>query len=197
MTVCVTRLETSQIKPSNTLLYVLYDVSTAGCMYVQYCSYIPTVERVCRYIPLRRIDIHQENMTPCHPSRTRVASTMSYYPRIGCQVLLRSRGVAWGSKPRYVSSLDKMLGIFEDYRKSQWPQELPSRVLKEILKATDENRDDKISVEELDRFLERIGASDKMSMTELADVMTELGVKDDKVDIKVLKEKLAEKGRMH
>jgi Ca2+-binding EF-hand superfamily protein len=70
-------------------------------------------------------------------------------------------------------------------------------VLKEILKATDENKDDKISVEELDRFLERIGASDKMSTTELADVMTELGVKDDKVDIKVLKEKLAEKGRMH
>jgi Ca2+-binding EF-hand superfamily protein len=90
-----------------------------------------------------------------------------------------------------------MLGIFEDYRKSQWPQELPSRVLKEILKATDINKDDKISVEELNHLLERIGASDKMSMTELADVMAELGVKDDKVDIKVLKEKLAEKERMH
>lgn len=145
-------------------------------------------------------------------------STMSHYQRIGRQVLLQSRGGGGVSKlvaaqaRRHLSSSqlpsvswdkmshpswDKMMTIFEDYRKNNWPEELPSRVLKEILTATDEDKDNKISMTELEHFLEHIGASDKMTRAELADFMTELGAEDNKVEIRLIKEKFQDKRGMH
>ena len=87
--------------------------------------------------------------------------------------------------------------IFEEYRRNNWPEELPSRVLKEILMAADEDKDNKISITELEHFLEHIGASDKMTKAELADFMTELGGEDNKVEIRLIKEKFQDKRGMH
>jgi Ca2+-binding EF-hand superfamily protein len=70
-------------------------------------------------------------------------------------------------------------------------------VLKEILNAADENKDGKISLKEMEHFLEHIGASEKMTRADLVELMTELGVKDDMVDIRIIKEKLRDKRGMH
>lgn len=94
-------------------------------------------------------------------------------------------------------AVDKMSAIFEDYRKTNWPQELPSRVFKEILKATDENKDGKISLQEIEHFLEHIGASEKMTKADLVQLLKELGAKDDMVDIQVIKKKFRDKRGMH
>jgi Ca2+-binding EF-hand superfamily protein len=94
-------------------------------------------------------------------------------------------------------AVDKMSDIFEEYRKTNWPEELPSRVLKEILTATDENKDGKISLQEMEHFLEHIGASEKMTRADLVELLTELGAKDDMVDIQVIKDKFRDKRGMH
>mmetsp|Transcript_14664 Transcript_14664/g.21638 ORF Transcript_14664/g.21638 Transcript_14664/m.21638 type:complete len:83 (-) Transcript_14664:190-438(-) len=55
-------------------------------------------------------------------------------------------------------------------------QELPSRALKLILKAADENDDGLISVEEVEHLLERIKVSDKMTKDEIKNAMESLGL---------------------
>mmetsp|Transcript_16497 Transcript_16497/g.19015 ORF Transcript_16497/g.19015 Transcript_16497/m.19015 type:complete len:125 (-) Transcript_16497:168-542(-) len=74
------------------------------------------------------------------------------------------------------SSVEKLKSVMEDYRRNNFPQEMPSRVLKMIMKATDENQDGLISVEEIEHLLERIRASDQMSKNEIETAMSTLGL---------------------
>lgn len=45
-----------------------------------------------------------------------------------------------------------------------------------VLKATDENNDGLISVDEVSNLLRRIGASDQLDKTEIKEIMTDLGI---------------------
>lgn len=64
----------------------------------------------------------------------------------------------------------------EIYIDRSFSQELPSRALKMVLKATDENKDGLISVEEVENLLERIKVSDKMTKAEITSAMESLGL---------------------
>ena len=54
-------------------------------------------------------------------------------------------------------------------------QELPSRFAKEVTKAADVDGDGFISVSEIEKLLENIGAKDSLSAEEIAEVMSEIG----------------------
>ena len=77
-----------------------------------------------------------------------------------------------------------------------FPEELPSRVWKEILRAADENHDGYISMEEAQHALKNIGASDKLTPEELTIAMQELGAVDGKVEVQVLKDLLSDQRGM-
>lgn len=62
---------------------------------------------------------------------------------------------------------------------------MPSRVFKMVLKATDENDDGLISVEEVENLLSRIGASDQMSKEDIQTVMSDLGLEAGGVGVPV------------
>lgn len=47
--------------------------------------------------------------------------------------------------------------------------ELPSRFRKEMVKATDKNKDGMISVEEIEALLKQIGASDQLTRAEIGE----------------------------
>jgi hypothetical protein len=50
---------------------------------------------------------------------------------------------------------------------TSYKMELPSRFRKEMVKATDKNKDGMISVEEIEALLKQIGASDKLTRAEI------------------------------
>jgi Ca2+-binding EF-hand superfamily protein len=70
-----------------------------------------------------------------------------------------------------------------------YSQEIPSRVFKLILKATDENNDGYISVQEVQNLLQRIGADNQLSQTEIEDIMNELGMENGAVGVPLAKVK--------
>jgi Ca2+-binding EF-hand superfamily protein len=60
---------------------------------------------------------------------------------------------------------------------------LPSRAVKEILQAADENRDGMISVEEVEHLLDHIDKRDRLSQTEIREILQDLGASDDQQDM--------------
>jgi Ca2+-binding EF-hand superfamily protein len=87
-----------------------------------------------------------------------------------------------------------MREIFREYKRNNFPDEMPSRVWKEILVTSDEDKDGFISVEEIEHTLKNIGASDKVSREEILLLMKELGSEqDDRVEVEVLKGLLHDK----
>lgn len=68
-------------------------------------------------------------------------------------------------------------------------EEVPSRVVKLILKATDENQDGFITVQEVENLLKRIGAQDQMSTQEIEEIMVELGIEEGAAGVPVTKVK--------
>jgi Ca2+-binding EF-hand superfamily protein len=79
---------------------------------------------------------------------------------------------------------------------SSFNQTIPSRFVKVILKAVDENDDGFLDREEAERFLDNIGAGDKLSSAELTEIMTEIVGEDggdaDKIPISRVKALLLE-----
>ena len=69
-----------------------------------------------------------------------------------------------------------MREIFREYKRNNFPQEMPSRVWKEMLVTADVDKNGFISVEEVEHLLKNIGASDKVSREEILLAMKELGV---------------------
>ena len=61
--------------------------------------------------------------------------------------------------------------------------------MKLILKATDENNDGLISVEEVENLLKRIGAQDQLSKEEIEDLMLEMGIDEGAAGVSISKVK--------
>lgn len=61
------------------------------------------------------------------------------------------------------------------YNNQSYGQELPSRFAKEVTKAADTDGDGFISVSELEKLLENIGAKDVLKHEEIEDVLSEIG----------------------
>lgn len=76
---------------------------------------------------------------------------------------------------------------------NSFPQELPSRVWKEILVSADEDKSGYIDIEEVEHALENIGASDKVTREEIESLMKELGAEDNRIHVDVLKSLLSDK----
>uniref|UniRef100_A0A7S2AAQ9 EF-hand domain-containing protein n=1 Tax=Trieres chinensis TaxID=1514140 RepID=A0A7S2AAQ9_TRICV len=81
--------------------------------------------------------------------------------------------------------LDKLAGIMWEYRKANYAQTVPSRYIKEVVSAIDTAKNDVISIDEMMDFLDRIGASGKMTKEEIDTVLTEMGITGDKREIPV------------
>ena len=64
-----------------------------------------------------------------------------------------------------------------------YTQTLPSRFAKEVVSAADRNGDGVISVEEIEKLLENIGATDQLTHDEIDEILTEVGVTGDKREI--------------
>ena len=71
--------------------------------------------------------------------------------------------------------------------KSSFQLEVPSRVVKLILKATDENNDGLISVQEVENLLKRIGAQDRLSKKEIEELMTDIGIEEGAAGVSITK----------
>jgi len=90
-----------------------------------------------------------------------------------------------------VTSRSKLGQILEDYRSENYRQETPTRFIKDILKAADENKDGYLERHEVAHLLENIGAQGKLSAAELDEFMTEIlqgKSKDDKIPLDRVKE---------
>jgi len=61
---------------------------------------------------------------------------------------------------------------------TSFTRELPSRFAKEVCKAADVDGDGYISVHEVEKLLKNIGASDKMTASEIEEVMDDIGTKE-------------------
>jgi len=72
-----------------------------------------------------------------------------------------------------------------EYRKANYAQTVPSRYIKEVVSAIDTAKNDVISIDEMMDFLDRIGASGKMTKEEIDTVLTEMGITGDKREIPV------------
>lgn len=59
--------------------------------------------------------------------------------------------------------------------------------MKLILKATDENNDGFISVQEVENLLKRIGAQDRLSKKEIEEVMLEIGIDEGAAGVSITK----------
>jgi hypothetical protein len=59
--------------------------------------------------------------------------------------------------------------------------------VKLILKATDENNDGFISVQEVENLLKRIGAQDRLSKKEIEEVMLEIGIDEGAAGVSITK----------
>lgn len=77
-----------------------------------------------------------------------------------------------------------------------FPQELPSRVWKSILKTADEDGDDYISIDEAEHILENVEAADKVTREEIAQALKELGAEGDRIPVQVLKDLMSDQRGM-
>ena len=72
----------------------------------------------------------------------------------------------------------KLFDILNDYRGKNYAQALPSRFLKDIIKAVDANGDGVITKEEYIQLLENIGHEGELTDEELDEIFDEVGVED-------------------
>lgn len=79
---------------------------------------------------------------------------------------------------------------------TSFPQELPSRVLKSILRTADEDSDGYISIEEAEHAFERMGVADKLTREEIAEAMEEIGAADGRIEVQVIKDMLTDQRGM-
>jgi len=80
------------------------------------------------------------------------------------------------NKPAASTAISKLNRVFEKYQKENYKMELPSRFRKEIVKATDKNKDGMISVDEIEALLKQIGASEQLTHEEIEQIMSEAGL---------------------
>ena len=79
-------------------------------------------------------------------------------------------------------------------RTCSYSQELPSRAVKEILKAADENHDGMISLQEIEHLLDHIDKQNRMSDAEVREILNDLGANDrDMVPVETIKDLLSSK----
>jgi len=93
-------------------------------------------------------------------------------------------------------SVEKLRVVFREYKKNNFPQELPSRVWKQILSSANADGDGYITVQEAENILEKIGAADQLTTEELAEALKEVGAVDNKIEVEVLKGMLTDKRGM-
>uniref|UniRef100_A0A7R9ZD50 Calmodulin n=1 Tax=Pseudictyota dubia TaxID=2749911 RepID=A0A7R9ZD50_9STRA len=72
-------------------------------------------------------------------------------------------------------ALEKLKGVFEEYRVQNYSNCLPSRFKKDLVKAADKNNDGNIPVDGIERLLHNIGADGRISRTELEMILSEAG----------------------
>ncbi|CAB9510895.1 expressed unknown protein [Seminavis robusta] len=103
------------------------------------------------------------------------AGTKSHVRSLGVwQVAGRPRVVVSSSRG-FASAREKLQAVMEEYRKKNYPQELPSRFAKEVTAAADTDGDGFISVAEIEQLLENIGAKNVLTHEEIAELMDEVG----------------------
>lgn len=90
---------------------------------------------------------------------------------------------------------EKLRAVLEDYRKENYAQTMPSRFVKNILDAADENGDGVITESEVRHLLERIGAGGKLSDEDIHGCMLEFGVTDGEIPAETLKDILLNTGK--
>eukprot|EP00568_Trieres_chinensis_P008481 CAMPEP_0183296442 /NCGR_PEP_ID=MMETSP0160_2-20130417/3990_1 /TAXON_ID=2839 ORGANISM="Odontella Sinensis, Strain Grunow 1884" /NCGR_SAMPLE_ID=MMETSP0160_2 /ASSEMBLY_ACC=CAM_ASM_000250 /LENGTH=127 /DNA_ID=CAMNT_0025458055 /DNA_START=247 /DNA_END=630 /DNA_ORIENTATION=+ len=73
------------------------------------------------------------------------------------------------------AALEKLRRVFEDYRKENYTQEVPSRFKKELVKAADKNKNGQIPVDGIECLLRNIGASDRITRKEIEILLSEAG----------------------
>jgi len=82
-------------------------------------------------------------------------------------------------------ALEKFRKVLEEYRKVNFSQTLPSRSMKQILEALDEDKDGFVTSTELLHFLENINASEKNSPEELDEIVTKFDESDNHKGISI------------
>ena len=74
-----------------------------------------------------------------------------------------------------LSAVEKLKDAVEEYRRVNYAQCLPSRFRKELFQALDKNSSGAVNVQEFNRFLERIGAMNRVSNHEIDSILNETG----------------------
>ncbi len=64
-------------------------------------------------------------------------------------------------------STDKIMEVFEAYRKTNYAQSLPSRMAKDLVAAADADSDGSLSKDEISAVLSNIGAGDTLGAEEI------------------------------
>eukprot|EP00563_Minutocellus_polymorphus_P005716 CAMPEP_0181041960 /NCGR_PEP_ID=MMETSP1070-20121207/11887_1 /TAXON_ID=265543 /ORGANISM="Minutocellus polymorphus, Strain NH13" /LENGTH=119 /DNA_ID=CAMNT_0023120125 /DNA_START=133 /DNA_END=492 /DNA_ORIENTATION=+ len=80
-----------------------------------------------------------------------------------------------------VIAVEKLRGVIEDYRRENYVHELPSRCKKDVLAVADKNKDGRIPVEGIEMLLRNIGASDRMTRSDIETILSEEGESHAKV----------------
>lgn len=80
----------------------------------------------------------------------------------------------------------KLFDILNSYRTENYAQCLPSRFLKDVIKAVDANGDGVITKEEYIQLLENIGHEGELTDEELDEIFDEVGVEDSAASEKVI-----------
>ncbi|GAX15082.1 hypothetical protein FisN_12Lh220 [Fistulifera solaris] len=72
-------------------------------------------------------------------------------------------------------AVEKLRSVLEEYRLQNYAQELPGRFKKDIVRAATVENTDRIAVGGMERVLSNIGATNKISSTEINTIFQELG----------------------
>jgi len=72
-------------------------------------------------------------------------------------------------------AVEKLRSAVEEYRKTNYAQELPSRCKKDIIKAADVDCTGQLRLEQLEMILSNIGASASISRNEIKTIFSEAG----------------------
>ena len=80
----------------------------------------------------------------------------------------------------------KLFDILNSYRTENYAQSLPSRFLKDIIKAVDANGDGVITKAEYFQLLKNIGHEGELTDAELDEIFNEVGVEDSSAGEKVI-----------
>uniref|UniRef100_A0A7S1VI06 EF-hand domain-containing protein n=1 Tax=Grammatophora oceanica TaxID=210454 RepID=A0A7S1VI06_9STRA len=90
-----------------------------------------------------------------------------------------SRQVLFSSSSAVPDGQEKLARIIEDYRKKNFAQTMPSRFVKQVLDAVDEDKDGFVTVEEAQTLLKNIDKACELSEDELTTIMSDINCDDD------------------